>query len=293
MNYSVSLRNALPHHVSGADLDEAQAKFETAYNAGKSRWPMLSVSPDAFVEFVLRRLPPGDSWSDRLLALHLEDLYLACSCVRPADSAVAAFTREFAPKIDGIFRDAPLADVSAKDFRDRVASHILVGESGNAPRISKYGGRGALRYWVGVVASRFLTDLARARSPDGPAPLEQLAALPAPDDTPEAAYLRHYYREQFEEAIKQAFEDLEPKDRELLRFHVIDQMPTTTIAAVFDIHRGTAARWLKEARQKLLWLTRDRLVDRFQIPRGELESILRLVQSQVELSVRRLLQPEP
>ena len=293
MTASSSLRKALADHLNpGEEFEELHAMLEAAYLAAETRWQQVSVGPKAFVDFIALRLPASEPWPERLRSLQLEDLYLACACARADDEAARIFLREFTPKVDGIFRDSPLAGVSAHDFRHRVVTHILVPKHGEVPRIAKYGGKGELRYWVGVVAGRLLADLARARSGPEPTAPERLTVLPSPDDSPEAAYLRHYYREQFEAALQQAFADLEPRDRDLLRFHVVDQMPTATIAMLFDIHRGTAARWLKEAREKLLWETHARLVDHFDIPRGELESILRLVKSQLDLSVRRLLQAE-
>ncbi len=290
---SAPLRKAIADRLgSTPGLEDAQARLDAAYASATTRWPLLSLSPEGFVEFIAQRVP-AESWPESLGSLHLEDLALACGCIRSDDNATAAFISEFGPKIDNIFRESSLVGLSAGDYRNRVVTHILVGKGGERPRIAKYGGTGALRYWVGVVAGRLLADLARARAGEESVPPARLDVLPAPDDSPEAAYLRHYYREQFEAAIEQAFAELEPRDRDLLRFYAVDKMPTPTIAALFDIHRGTAARWLKEARQKLLWATRDHLVDRFEVPRGELESILRLVQSQLDLSVRRLLQAEP
>jgi RNA polymerase sigma-70 factor (ECF subfamily) len=55
------------------------------------------------------------------------------------------------------------------------------------------------------------------------------------------------------------------------------------------VHRATAARWLEGARDAILATTRARLMERLEISPSELESIIRLVLSRLEINLRPLL----
>lgn len=60
------------------------------------------------------------------------------------------------------------------------------------------------------------------------------------------------------------------------------------IARLYRVHRATAGRWLERARDTILTTTRARLMERLNIPRSEIESIVRLVLSQLEINMRPL-----
>jgi len=58
---------------------------------------------------------------------------------------------------------------------------------------------------------------------------------------------------------------------------------------MYRVHRATAARWVAAAREALFEETRAR-VESVGVAGNELTSIVRLVQSQIHLSLTRLLQ---
>ena len=64
---------------------------------------------------------------------------------------------------------------------------------------------------------------------------------------------------------------------------------STDIAGLFGVHRATAKRWLADAREALLVGTKRELAAR--VGRGveELDSILRLIESRLDLSLRLVL----
>jgi RNA polymerase sigma-70 factor, ECF subfamily len=55
------------------------------------------------------------------------------------------------------------------------------------------------------------------------------------------------------------------------------------------VHRATCARWLADARADLGKQTRKRLVAALGTPSDELESVLRFLDSDIELSISRIL----
>ena len=79
------------------------------------------------------------------------------------------------------------------------------------------------------------------------------------------------------------------RDRNLLRQHYLDGLTMETIAPLYQVHRITIVRWMEKARAALGKATRHQLSSRLQVERTELESILRLIDSELDMSVRALL----
>jgi RNA polymerase sigma-70 factor (ECF subfamily) len=75
----------------------------------------------------------------------------------------------------------------------------------------------------------------------------------------------------------------------LLKYHYVDGFSIDKICAIYTVHRATAARWLGAAREALAVETHRLLGTRLGVSPSELRSIARLVESQLDLSIRRLL----
>ena len=63
------------------------------------------------------------------------------------------------------------------------------------------------------------------------------------------------------------------------------------IGSIYRVHRATASRWLVRAREALLDGVRRSLMDQLGANAAEVESILVLVHSQLDLSLSRILKP--
>jgi RNA polymerase sigma-70 factor (ECF subfamily) len=61
------------------------------------------------------------------------------------------------------------------------------------------------------------------------------------------------------------------------------------IATVYQVHRATAARWVAKAREELARKTRDALRKRLELSQSQFESVVRMIESQIDLSIERLL----
>ena len=82
---------------------------------------------------------------------------------------------------------------------------------------------------------------------------------------------------------------LAPRDRLLLKYHYIDSLSIDRIGAIYDIHRATAARWVAAAREALAVQAQGLLSARLGVTASQLRSIARMVESQLDLSIQRLL----
>jgi RNA polymerase sigma-70 factor (ECF subfamily) len=93
------------------------------------------------------------------------------------------------------------------------------------------------------------------------------------------------YRRPFETAFRDAIQTLPDRERTLLRQHFLDGVSIHELSTLYRVHRATIGRWLERARDAVLESTRAHLMDRLDVPSAEIESILRLVLSKLEISL--------
>ncbi len=186
------------------------------------------------------------------------------------------------------------------DLVQGLLDRLLVERAGRPARLAQYTGQGALRSWLRVVVRREALDR-RARAcrevPWEEDSLEDvLGALTAAD--PELEQLKRQYQAEFKAAFGEAFGALGPRERNLLRHLVFDRLSLSQIGALYRVHQSSVSRWMAKVHARLLSGTLRALGRRLRVGRGEADSILRLIQSRLEVSMRRLLggelpEPEP
>ena len=164
---------------------------------------------------------------------------------------------------------------------------MLVAEPGQAPRLSLYDGTGPLAAWLRTVAVRVSSNLKRM------APREDLVssvpevALVSPD--PELALLRLRHRAHFREAFGEAVRALDATERTVLRLHAIDGLSLASIGTMFQRDASSVSRWLSRIRAKLLVGTRGALARHLKLEGSELDSLMRLADSELTVSLSTLL----
>jgi RNA polymerase sigma-70 factor (ECF subfamily) len=256
-----------------------------AWEAGRRAWPDVAVDLGRFTAHCAAR-------PEAALDAHAADLYLACACTHHLPRAAEAFMRRF---LDGIAR-ALSSFRRGPDFADEVrqllAVKLLVGHDGAAPRIADYSGHGPLEGWVRVAATRTALDLVRRGSPvvDSDDPEDRLIDRAAAE--PEIALLKERYRQVFRTVFAEALRDLPKAERALLRLHHVEGLSLPELAALFRTSRTSTVRRLADAKRALLGTCVARLKARLQLDSGEVDSLLGLMWSQLDLSVARMLVDE-
>ena len=217
---------------------------------------------------------------------HEADLELARACLQGDSAALARFDGELASCVDRAVRKVGGDRATVDEITQRLRARLLVAEGERPARIAEYTGRGPLRAWLRVVATRELLDLRRRTKHEQPLGDRTLDGLPAAEHDPELAYLKASYRDAFRRAFRDAFAALEPLERDVVRSHHIAGDSVDVLAARHGIHRATAARWVARARDRLLTGTRERLAGALGIADPELDSILALIASRLDASLR-------
>jgi RNA polymerase sigma-70 factor (ECF subfamily) len=281
---------ALPGHVAEASAPAGLGEAIASLHArGRAAWPDIDVPAAAFAAHLGGCTEPTAVAPAAIVTLVGEDLYLACACARGEPVAQAAFARRYAEVIRAAVRRIDGARGQRDDASQLVLDRLLVAAPGDTPRIASYSGRAELAAFVRVVATRQALTLVRgdvARDQIGD---EALASLDDGADDPELRYLKQHYQAQFKAAFEIALGRLSPADRALLRYQIVDGLGLDQIAAIVGKPRSTMGRHVLAARANLIDETRAELRRQLRIDAGELASVLRLVQSSLDVSVRRLL----
>jgi RNA polymerase sigma-70 factor, ECF subfamily len=97
--------------------------------------------------------------------------------------------------------------------------------------------------------------------------------------------IRRRHHAEFRQAVREAFAALSMDERHLLRLHVVDQLSTVELGALFRVNQSTVSRWLKSVRQTVFNETRRRLQARLGLSARDFQSFLGALDSQLELGI--------
>ncbi|HEU0032048.1 MAG TPA: sigma-70 family RNA polymerase sigma factor [Kofleriaceae bacterium] len=254
----------------------------------RTAWPQLTVDERDFVHALATAVRDEPDPVTALGALAVEDLYLARACIGGAREALAAFAASCDGAIAGALRQMNLPADSVDEVVHDVRSKVLVAADG-PPKIATYSGRARLASWLRTIATRMALDRIRDRKEAPTDDLDALERIPAASDSPELAHFRAMYSAEFKAAFEEALSTLDVRERNLLRHHFVDNLTLDEIGALYGVHKTTAFRWVEAARTALSKRTRTGFQKRVRLVTDELDSVLRLVQSQIDLSLSRVL----
>jgi RNA polymerase sigma-70 factor (ECF subfamily) len=294
-SFLAALPTALREPFASA-RETLEPRLSTILAEARAAWPGVELDASSFLAFLAERVPAG-AGPEALGRFNLTGLYIACGCQLGDARAVSAFRDRYLPVIARAVATIELPRATREDAEQTIFQKLFLGDEESRPKICHYAGEGELETWLRVVATRHAIDLAR-RERAGRRNLDeesQLLDLADACDDPELQLLKERYRVEFKEAFESAFATLGREQRNLLRYQVLEGLSIDEIGLLYQVHRATAARRLARVREDLLERTRETLLARLKLQPGasEFESILRLIQSELQVSITRLLQPEP
>lgn len=259
------------------------------WRRAKLAHPEVTVGAERFLAHLARKVPPEVPLTEGLGQVHAEDLYLALGCGCGDRVALATFARERGEDLRIAISRVHGSARGAEDVRQRVHERLFVGSAETPPKVLDYTGQGRLDGWYRVALVRALLDeQRRMRGEPEENDDERVLGWASPERDPELEYLRRKYVHEFRLAFEDAARSLDAEDRNALRAYYSEGLTIDQLAAMLGLHRATAARRVASARERLLALTRRHLMLKLQLSRGELESVMRLIESGLSLSVHRI-----
>jgi RNA polymerase sigma-70 factor (ECF subfamily) len=244
-------------------------------DAVMARWPTLAAEWQSFVD------ASPDAPRD-----HLAERFLVSACVSGSARALRVLEAEYLSRVGELVRRIDSSPEFAVDVTQAVRARLLVPTEEGAVRLASYNGSVPLLGWLRVIAIR--TALNHRRGARRTVGLEHAVTVGDGGEDVELARFRARHRDAFAKAFAGAVSALPAADATLLRLHYLDGLTLEAMATLHGVHRATIARRLALARRQVLSSTRDALAGALRLRASEIDSVVRLLKSDFDLSMSRL-----
>jgi RNA polymerase sigma-70 factor (ECF subfamily) len=222
------------------------------------------------------------------MVTHAADLELARACGEGDAAALRSFEERFMPAARRALGRFGGGSAFVADALQELRVRLFLGPH---PRIRDYSGTGPLEGWLKITAVRVAINLSQRDHKHRPGAFDGGDDEQAVEELkdPELEFIKGSYREQVMRALRDAFAALSPTERSVLKLYLVDKLNIGEIGVIIGRSRATVGRLVITLRERLLDDTRVRLVDTLHIPRGEVDSVLRLVRSRLDFTLSKLL----
>jgi len=257
-------------------------------DAGRAAFPAIAAPAADLTRLITARLVGEDTPE----ALAADELYLAAACALGDRAALADFEQRYFGVIPAALSRLSLSRDEIDEVTQQLRIRLFIAEPGESPRVLAYAGQGQLGGLVRVASVRAGLNLLRDRgrlASGGGGDDDDLEDIPISADNPELSRLKAQHRTAFKAAFEQAIGSLEPREKSLLGLAIVKGLGIDRIGAIYGVHRATAARWVTSARANLTKSLHKILATQLGVAPSGVDDLLPLVESQLELSLERLL----
>ncbi len=234
----------------------------------EARWPGVPVLPTVTV---------ADG-------LEGADLLLAAACLAKDPRALAYLDALVVNEVRRAVSPLDTTNALVDEVTQLVRERLLM----PPPRLAEYSGQGSLASWIRAVAVRLALNAKRPGAREDA--VEQIPETPLADADPELALLRSRYRESFRTAFVEAVGTLTPRERTMMRLTALDGLTCAQVGQMYGKDASTVSRWLSSSRAVLLGKTRQLLSQSLALSPSALDSLMRVADSELDLSISRLLE---
>lgn len=272
--------------VTAPNVEALERALRGLLEQARATHPRVALDDESFARHLGARVGDELPVLDALPKIRAADLFLACACAAGHPSAIAIFEGTCMRHADdGVRRKGISRDVT-EEAKQNVRERVLIGDG--SPRILGYDGRGELKQWLRVAVVREAIALSKKADKE-PSLSYELFTIVDDAANPEVAFFKARYRSEYKHSFEAAITQLDARERSLLRQTYILGLNVDQIGQIYQVHRATAARWVQSAREELLSKARLELARRTGATRLELESIVQMIESQLNVSLNRLL----
>jgi len=258
-------------------------------------WPSVTLPFDEVVALWAARVqevePAG--LADAIAALRAADLAIAAACAAGDPAALRAFDATYLGNLRAVLARVTTSAAEVAEVAQIVREKLLVPGAAGRARILDTAGHGDLGGLVRVIAIRTALNLRRAEQRQDPLEDHAELATLAPESDPELAAIQAQHRALIKAALEAALAGLEPRQRSVLRMHLVEGLTIDEIGRAHDVHRATAARWLEHVRDELRAATLRGLRARLGGDADGVASLIRVLDSRLQVSFQRLLATGP
>jgi len=265
--------------------DALDAAIESAHREAREALPDVDVELARFAAEVRRRVKPLDAAV--FATLCTKDLYLAIACFDGNEAAATRLERDYFIEADIAARKVRGSDDQAAEMKSVLRKLLFTADGDRRAGLADFTGRGDMRGYLKVICTRELIRVVNKQRKEEPidSMLERLEV----ERAPELSLLRAKHGADIAAAMRAALERLDERERALLRYSLVDGWTVDQIGEVYKVHRATAARWVAAARDSLGGLIRSEVAKRLSIDEVEVDSLIALVRSRIDVSLERVL----
>ena len=250
--------------------------------AAAADWPTLMAHPTALTEgltlLALQHQLP-------LEAVDAAEVYLFVAWQHNGDAAIAAFTAKHRNLIRSVATRLGLNQNDCNDIESVLMQRLFVGDGTQPGRFASYVGRGQLGGLVRVAATRLALTMVANKDRNA---VELPAASPVDERGTADKLAKVELQALLRLALEQSAGALVERQRAILRMHYVKQASIDDIAAVYRVHRATAARWLLDARAVLVETAREKFLLGAALQQQDLVEVASLLESQLSMTWSRL-----
>jgi RNA polymerase sigma-70 factor (ECF subfamily) len=281
---SLFLAHGAPSRPATLAAEALEPTLQALLAQAHETHPELELNDEDFVVHLARSTSAEEDLPETLRRRHAGDLYLALASAKGVPAAARQLEERVQAARAALFR-VPEAEALASDVLQSLLARLLLPDGARPPRILDYTGRGPLDAWLKVAALRMLLNARRQSEHERSTAEDPLLGEPVAVD-PELRYLRGRFCAEFKDALPPALASLSARDRALLRFRFVRSLSVDQICAVYGEPRSSVARWISQAEKALRRSLRKEVMRRLDISRREFDSIVRLIRSELDLSLQ-------
>jgi len=252
----------------------------------RAEHPELGEHSEAFGKTLALRVS-SDRWEFSQLAC--SDLYLCVASLAGDTAALIVFEGELQTALTRVGARFRLSGDQRDELGQELLERLLLPGAERPPRLAEFAGKGSLVRWLQAVATRTQLNRMRGKKREvltgDNAILEAFAVPIVPGLEPS----KGRFQNALKIALGSALARLEAQDKMLLRMAYVEGVRLEGLGRALDVSRATAHRRLTKAREALAHGVEESMSEELSIPKEKLSSIRRLVQSQISISLGRLL----
>jgi RNA polymerase sigma-70 factor (ECF subfamily) len=252
-----------------------------ALSAARVSWPTLQ-----FVEHEFRAYLKQVGSDTVAIGANGIDLALACACARGDAVALSIFEGLYVRNIDLFVARLGLSPDQLEELRQLVRVRLF---TGGTPRIAHFSGKGPLGAWLRVLCLRIAMDHLKVQPRDLRVDSKVLETLVAGSRPADDADLRRAWEPLLRQVTEETLAELPPREKTILRLHYLEGLNIEAIGTIYGVHRATVARWLLAIRARVLNKIRERLAIQMPATTSEFRGVFAALQSELHVSLSRVL----
>lgn len=258
---------------------------EHQLSEARSTWPSVDLPTALFTAFLAKHDVVTGETSAGEDGLDLTELFLVCACLEQVPTAGEVFQQRYFSRARPALTRMKLSAAMISDVEQLAWEKLFTAADSGRPKILNYAGQGNLTTLIKVTLVRTAVSQLRKHKREVLCEAEELLGLPDVFDDPALELVRADFKKEFAPAFAESLATLSERDRNFLRLRFVDNLPVDQIGHLYQMHRVTASRTLSRIRRDLRNETRSRLKSKLQLGQESLDSFMRLVDSQLDVSI--------